>query len=175
VTKTDQDHFHTVDLTRPAVRGGRDRERAALRIAAPTALLLVWARSRLNCVGSHFVQTGNGRLHIFPPYEKNEAFICSSLEPHLRQWTRGGSADSASKSSSTVWTTVDETDRDLFAITRFLGIEIRLAIAGTRLLKTKVRCAAERCFEQSGRKSRSNLDLAQSVCSRRLWKALVRG
>ena len=119
------------------------RERAALKIAAPTALLLGSARSRLNCVGSHFVQTGNGSFHIFPPHEKNVAFICRSLEPHLRQWMRGGSADSASKSSSTVWTTVDETDRDLFTMTRFVGIEIRLAIAGTRLLKTKVRCAAE--------------------------------
>ena len=47
----------------------------------------------------------------FPPYEKNTAFICSSLEPHLRQWTRGGSADSGSKSSSTDWTRVDEIDR----------------------------------------------------------------
>jgi len=68
------------------------------------------------------------------------AFICSSLEPHLRQWTRGGSADSASKSSSTDWTTVDEMDGDLLTMTRFLGIEIRLAIAGTRHLR-KVRDA----------------------------------
>jgi predicted ATPase with chaperone activity len=36
VTQTDQDQFHTVDLPRAAVRGSRDRERAALKIAAPT-------------------------------------------------------------------------------------------------------------------------------------------
>jgi hypothetical protein len=40
-----------------------------------------------------------------------------------------------SKISSTDWTTVDETDRDLLTMTRFLGIEIRLAIAGTRHLR----------------------------------------
>jgi hypothetical protein len=90
------------------------------------------ARSGLHCVGSQFVQRGGGRFHTFPPYEKNVAFICSSLDPHLRQWTRGGSADSGSKSSSTDWTTVDEIDRDLFTVTGFLGTEIRLAIAGTR-------------------------------------------
>ena len=87
-------------------------------------------RSGLNGVGSQFVQTGNGRFHTFPPYEKNVAFICSSLEPHLRQWTRGGGADSASKSSSTDRTTVDEVDRDCLTMTGLLGIEIRLAIAG---------------------------------------------
>jgi hypothetical protein len=47
----------------------------------------------------------------FRLYEKNTAFICSSLEPHLRQWTRGGSADSGSKKPSSDWTTVDEIDR----------------------------------------------------------------
>ena len=58
------------------------------------------------------------------------------------------------------WTIVDELDRDLFTMTRFLGIEIRLAIAGTRHLK--IRCAAERRVEHSGRKLHSNPDLAQS-------------
>ncbi len=36
-------------------------------------------------------------------------------------------------------TPVDEIERDLFTMTRFLGIEIRLAIAGTRLLKIKIK------------------------------------
>jgi hypothetical protein len=39
--------------------------------------------------------------------------------------------------SSTDWTTVDETDRDFLTMTRLLAIEIRLAIAETRLLKIK--------------------------------------
>ena len=79
-----------------------------------------WARSGLNCVGSQFVQTGNERFHTFPPCEKHMAFVCSSREPHLRQWTRGGSADSASKSSSTDGTTVNEIDGDLSTMTGLL-------------------------------------------------------